>query len=135
MQQVVFAPLVKSLAIAAALVGANVVHDATTTHPVTHRLALHAPNPTPPPGYVTTYLSAFLDGDIDVTFHDGNLHPLTFRVRATLGDGCRWLGTERLVPIDDETFAYDYSETILDCDAGATPALKTPRAGIVTVVD
>lgn len=130
MQHVVFAPVLKSLAIGAALLGANLVHDATTTHAVTHRLALHAPIEKD-----ALYLTVFDDGDIDVRFHDGQLHPVTFRVRAELTDHCRWMGTERLTPLDAHTFLYDYFETILDCDAGATPARMTPRSGIVSVVE
>lgn len=126
----VFAPVLSSLAIGAALIGVNVVHDATATHAVTHRLALHAPIEKD-----AFYMTAFDDGDVDVTFHDGQLHPITFRVRASLTDGCRWLGTEQLTPLDAHTFFYDYSEVILDCDADATPARKTPRSGIVSVVD
>jgi hypothetical protein len=60
---------------------------------------------------------------------------MTFEIRASVSDGCRWLGVETLEPIDDKTYAYDYSEYILECDEGATPFLKTPRTGIVDVLE
>ena len=69
------------------------------------------------------------------TFPDSQLHPITFYNRASIHDGCRWLGTETLTPIDSKTFYYDYSETVLECDPGATPFYKTPRTGLVTVED
>lgn len=123
-------PLFKSILFATVLstagLGKLLSHE--TDHSVTRRLALHTeilPN--------AIYLTAWRDGDVMFTFPDSQLHPITFYNRASIHDGCRWLGTESLTPIDEKTFYYDYSETILDCDAGATPFFKTPRTGLVTV--
>jgi hypothetical protein len=46
--------------------------------------------------------------------------------------GCRLIATETLTPIDEQTFAYTYSEQVHSCDKGAA-IRKTPRTGIVTV--
>ncbi|HEY4055253.1 MAG TPA: hypothetical protein VGM39_01550 [Kofleriaceae bacterium] len=116
------------LVAAAAMTSFGAYKAATHDSSVTHRLSLHAhvlPN--------AIYLSAFSDGDIDVTFPDSHLHALTISTRARVADGCRWLGVEKLTPMNDKTFYYEYSETILECDAGATPWFKTPRTGTVTV--
>ncbi|MBS1123670.1 MAG: hypothetical protein H6Q90_5898, partial [Deltaproteobacteria bacterium] len=102
----------------------------THGHAVTHRLVLHAvdePN--------AFYLSAWRDGDVKVQFDSTELQAITFKVRASVYDGCEWLGTETLVPIDANSFAYDYSETILSCAPDAVPLRKTPRTGLVTIED
>lgn len=128
MQSAVTTPLLGSLVVGGLVLGLGVAKVATSDEPVTRRLRLHAeekPN--------AIYLSAWRDGDVEVTFPDGELRPVTFRVRASISDGCRWQGTERIVPIDSTTFHYDYSEIILSCRPGATPAAKTPRQGYVTV--
>ncbi len=132
MLQALTAPTFRSIAIAGlALVGAGTTHHVLSHHSptTTHRLTLHAINE--PNAF---YLSVFRDGrDVRVTMDEGELRPITFEIRASVYDGCRWLGTETLEPIDEHTFAYDYSETVLDCDPGAMPLRKTPRKGIVTV--
>jgi hypothetical protein len=129
MQYALTAPVFKSLALAGLALGAGIAASSTSSHCATHRLSLHAvdrPN--------TVYLSVFRDGDIRVCF-DGELQPITFKTYARVSDGCRWLGIEKLVPRDERSFNYDYSETILSCQPGADPAIKTPRKGIVTVED
>ena len=99
-------------------------------HPVTHHLVLSAPVEAN-----AIYLTAFDNDEVLATFESSELTPFTFEVHAAMPDGCRWLGVETLVPIDDHRFAYDYRETILGCEDGATPFRKTPRTGIVTVAD
>jgi hypothetical protein len=124
-------PTFRSIALAGLVLGgAGAAHLRMHHHTTaSHRLTLHAvdqPN--------AFYLSVFRDGrDVRVNLDNEELRPITFEIRASVYDGCRWLGTETLDPIDDHTFAYDYSETILDCDAGAVPLRKTPRKGLVTV--
>ena len=78
------------------------------------------------------YLTVFERGDLHLSLPE---HPekLVFETRALISDGCEWLGIETLVPIDATRFAYDYSEEILSCEPGATPAIKTPRQGLVTI--
>ena len=120
----------RSIALAGLVLGGTGVAKLATHHcHATHRLHLHAvdaPN--------AFYLSVFRDHrDVRVTVESGKLEPITFEVRAAVYDGCRWLGTETLEPIDNHSFAYDYSETVLDCDPGAVPLRKTPRTGLVTV--
>ncbi|MDQ3341145.1 MAG: hypothetical protein M4D80_38825 [Myxococcota bacterium] len=80
------------------------------------------------------YLSAWRNGDVNVQFENGELRPITFRVRATIPDGCRWEGTETLVPIDDRSYTYEYNDRLLSCpDGGEGGYRPTPRVGIVTV--
>ncbi len=130
MLQVLTTPALKSLLLGGIVLGMGALYANTSCDRVTHRLALHAieePN--------SFYLSAWRDGDVNVAFDSSELRSITFTVRASVYDGCEWLGTETLVPIDDKTFAYDYSETILSCEPGATPLRKTPRTGLVTIED
>lgn len=130
MQHALSAPVLKSIAIAGLALGLGAAASSRTPARVTHRLALHAVDRPD-----TVYLSAFRDGDIYMTFEGGELSPLTIKVYASVFDGCRWLGIERLVPRDERSFYYDYSERILECDPGAIPTNATPRQGIVTVED
>lgn len=131
MQQAITTPALRSVVVGALLLGLGgfaAVSFGPRNEPVTRRLVLHAveePN--------AIYLSAWRNGDLLVTFGDDRLRPITFTVRARISDGCRWLGTETLEPIDATTYAYDYSEKILSCERGAEPYAKTPRKGYVTV--
>ncbi len=130
MQFALTTPVFKSIALAGLVLGLGVAAKSLAPEPATHRLRLHAvdqPN--------AIYLTVFRRGDIRVRFDGGELHPITFKVRASVSDGCRWLGIERLVPRDERSFYYDYSERILSCEPGATPFVKTPRKGLVTVED
>ena len=95
-----------------------------------HHLALHA---IAQPGAL--YLTAWRHGKVSVSIDGDKLTPLTFETFASVNDGCRWLGTETLVPLDSHRYAYRYDETILECDPDAIPCIKTPRTGIVTVED
>ena len=131
MLQAVTAPVVRSVVLGGLVLGLAAFAGRGAHHPVTHHLVLSAPVE-----QNAIYLSAFDNNDeVDATFESGELTPLRFEVHAAMADGCRWLGVETLVPIDDHRFTYDYSETILDCECGATPYRKTPRTGIVTVAD
>lgn len=126
MHQALTTPLFRSCVLGLVLLSLGAAAAALREDPVSRRLSLFAPEEKD-----SIYLSAWRDGDIDVTFDDGRLVPITFTTRASVTDGCRWLGIERLVPIDNRTFTYDYSEVILDCDPGAKPVRKTPRTGYV----
>jgi hypothetical protein len=128
MQQALTTPLFKSCVLGLVLLSLGATVTALREDPVSRRLSLFAPEV---PGDV--YISAWRNGDILVTFEDDRLVPLTLKTRARVSDGCRWLAIEKIVPIDRGTFAYDYSEVILECDPGATPARKTPRTGYVLV--
>jgi len=81
------------------------------------------------------YLSWWYDGDVRLDLARGELPVLRFTTRAQSGDGCRWKGIETLEPIDDRHYAYRYDEALLSCRPGATPYRKTPRTGLVTVVE
>jgi len=82
------------------------------------------------------YLTAWEDGhDVSVDMPGKDLLAFKFIITARISDGCRWRGTETLTPVDDKTYAYAYSEEILSCSPGATPAIKTPRLGTATVVE
>jgi hypothetical protein len=127
MQQALVSPGFRSIAVASILCALAVgAMAAKSRHG--RRLVLHA---YAKPGDL--YLTAWRDGDVPVPFAGKQLVPLTYRTWASVNDGCRWLGTETLVPIDDKRYFYDYSETLLDCRPGATPCTKTPRTGIVTL--
>ena len=78
------------------------------------------------------YLSMFGQGDERVAF-DGKRGARTFETVLWAPDGCYWRGTERLVPIDERRYRYSYDETLLRCQPGAVPYVKTPRQGIVTL--
>ena len=131
MQQADTTPLFRSVVVGGLLLGLGAF--ATIKMPsselVTKRLVLHTvqePN--------AIYLSAWRNGDVRVQLENGELRPITFRVRATFPDGCRWEGTETLIPIDHNTFTYDYSERILSCPPTTESTYrKTPRSGLVTV--
>ncbi len=58
---------------------------------------------------------------------------MQFENRAWMWDGCKWLATETLMPIDNHRYSYDYAETVLECKPGHHPTHKTPRQGIVVV--
>ena len=96
--------------------------------PHVHHLALHA---VAQPGAL--YLTAWRHGPVSVAIEGTKLVPLTFSTLASVDDGCRWEATETLVPRDRHSYAYRYDETIIDCDPGAIPYLKTPRTGVVTI--
>lgn len=124
------APSLRWLLLAGALVGVGALLAVTEPHPEMHRLRLHA---IAEPDAV--YLSAFRNGDIAVSFDADAMSTITIEIKARVSDGCMWLGTETLAPIDPTMFVYSYDETILSCAPGATPSRKTPRTGIVTVDD
>ena len=130
MLHAVSAPLLGSILLAGTLAGVGAMIDSPQGEAVTHRLRLHAvdePN--------AVYLTVFRNGDISMKFDSGRLESFAYHTRARVSDGCRWLGTETFTPIDAKTFVYDYSETILSCAPGSTPARMTPRRGLVTVED
>lgn len=128
MQQALTTPLFRSCVLGLALLSLGAAATTLRDDPVKRRLGLYAPEDKD-----AVYISAWRNGDVVVTFEDERLVPITFKTRASVTDGCRWLGIEKLVPLDSRTFSYDYSEVILDCDPGAKPALKTPRTGYVVV--
>jgi hypothetical protein len=127
MQQALASPLFRSLAVGGLLLALTVGLRAKQSHHKRH-LVLHAVDV---PGDL--YLTAWRNGNVTAPFDDDKLVPLTFNTLALVSDGCRWLGTETLVPIGKDRFAYRYDETILECLPDATPYLKTPRTGLVTV--
>jgi hypothetical protein len=134
MRQAFEAPVLRFTVIAGLLLATGLMLARTKHHHHHHRLALHT---TARPRAI--YFSAWGDGDghngVVRLHHTDALQPITFHTRASVNDGCRWLGTETLVPIDEHTYSYSYAETILDCDPDAKPAIKTPRIGYVTVED
>jgi hypothetical protein len=129
MQQALTSSVFRSIAVASVLMALTVGGLAARSQH-TRRLALHAVER--PDEW---YISAWRNGPIPVPFAGKQLIPLTYKTRAQLGDGCRWLVIERLVPMDDGRYFYDYSETLLGCRPGATPYVKTPRTGFVTIED
>ena len=113
-------------------------HAAERVVPQTyHHLSLHAPSQAH-----AYYLTVFAKHRLQRTTCDlqsivvpGDEKTLDFSTKIHMYDGCLWEGVEHLVKIDDHTYSYSYDENILACEPDATPALKTPRTGIVTVDD
>jgi hypothetical protein len=124
------APLAKMTVAAAALVlGAFAAPKPRIAHYDTHRLVLHAPVQPH-----ALYLTHWSNGNVlELPLDVSHLQPMQFGIRAHISDGCEWLGIERLVPENEQRFFYSYDERILSCEPGATPALKTPRVGYVTI--
>jgi len=122
------APVLKAVRSSAAVLASSAYYVASQPAATKHRRVLDAeirPD--------ALYLTAWDHGAVVMALQGGELRPVTFTTRAWLSDGCRWQGVETLVPVDATHFAYDYRETILECLPDATPALKTPRQGVVTV--
>jgi hypothetical protein len=131
MQQALTTPFLKSVVLGTLLLSAGAIYAAKTNHPPTHRLVLHAVEE---PGAI--YLSEWKRGDVTATFAIGDAQPIMFRSTADMYDGCRWRAYETLIPIDDHTFSYEYSEEILSCNDGTrvSPLLvPSPRTGLVTI--
>lgn len=130
MQQALTSPVTRAIAVACLLLALTLsVHSraATTQHEA--RLVLHT---VWKPGAI--YLSWWREGDVAVALEPGPLQPMTFAASAWI-DGCKWRATESLEPIDTRHYAYRYEETLVRCRPGAVPWRKTPRTGIVTVVE
>jgi len=129
--QAFVAPVGKSLLVAAAAVGALAViphRHHHRHHHHHHRLVLHAQsNPD------ALYLSAWMDGPVDVDIDADHLQPLKFEMRAHVTDGCRWHGWETLTPSGDHRYAYAYDEERLSCSPHPIPTIRTPRTGWVEV--
>ena len=124
-------PLGRMIAIAGALLALTAaVRPAHRTH--TRKLSLHTEWRSD-----AIYLSAWSRGGlpIEVAAEGDALRPLVFTITADVSDGCRWRATERLTPVGAHRYAYRYDETILSCEPGARPLMKTPRTGCVTVED
>lgn len=134
MLQAVEAPLSRTMVItgvgAALALGLALLPAHHRAHPVVHRLVLDAPIQPH-----ALYLTAWESGDVYVTFDKDVARSMTFTTRAHISDGCFWQATETLVPLTDTKYSYSYDETILSCEDGAVPALKTPRTGFVFVVE
>jgi hypothetical protein len=132
MQQALTSSLARAVVLGGVLLAASLALPRARTASPHHqvRLVLDAPSV---PGDV--YLSWWRDGDVRVELQPGELPPMVFTCRAWVDDGCHWKGIETLEPIDARHYAYRYDETILHCRPGATPYLRTPRTGIVTVED
>jgi hypothetical protein len=125
----------RSAAIGLVLVGGTIFgagrhHHVSHSEMRMHRLVLDAPVE---PNAI--YLTAWEDGDVLMPVDPGMHESITFTTRATISDGCRWMGTEILEPIDEAHYSYSYDETILECAPDATPYVKTPRVGLVTIVE
>ncbi len=129
MQQALASPVFRSIAIGSLLLALTAAQVRAKSHH-TRRLVLHAVAQP-----YTVYISAWRHGDLRISLDDKERTPLTFHTRARVNDGCRWMGTETLEPIDAGRYWYRYTETILDCEPDATPYIKTPRTGVVTVED
>ncbi len=93
------------------------------------RLVLHAPEQ----GGI--YFTAWGNGDVIAAKDGTDGKPVIYLRRYHWGDGCDWVATETLTPINAKTYKYTYRETPTSCPAGAKAATgsTTPRDGEVTV--
>lgn len=132
------APLGKTIAVGGLAVLALAVAGRPHHEPHGRRLVLHAEaRPT------ATYLTVFQHDELRMADDGRPLAPLVFRNNGNVGahcttttqaPACHWVGTERLEPIDEHTYAYSYTEQLLGCDDGAVQnCIDTPRTGYVTV--
>ena len=128
MQQALTSPVFRSLAVGGVVLGLSIAMAAKQPHG--RHLVLHAPS-----APHALYLTAWRHGPVAMPYEGEELVPLTFTTRASVSDGCRWMATETLVPVGPARYMYRYDETLLECDADATPCIKTPRTGYVTVED
>ncbi|MDQ3364755.1 MAG: hypothetical protein M3680_04930 [Myxococcota bacterium] len=129
MLQALTTPVMKSVVVGGVLLGLGVfgaLRSDGSCDSVTRRLVLHAAEEPR-----SIYLTAWRGGDLLVTMDGEELRPITINIRAKVY-GCRVIGTETLTPIDERTYHYDYSETVLSCDPGSA-IRTTPRTGRVTV--
>jgi hypothetical protein len=130
--QAIEAPVLKTTMVAALALGAFAIPMRAAHHErghvQQHMLVLHAPVLEH-----AIYLTAWSAGDFTYPLDVDHLQPLHFKMKAYISDGCHWLGEETLVPDGERRFAYTYEETILSCEPGSTPAIKTPRTGFVTI--
>jgi hypothetical protein len=122
------APVFRSVLVAALVLGVGVAAHARQSTPNRHRLSLHTNWDCD-----AIYLSSWTQGEDLKMSIAVPANTLVFENRAWMWDGCKWLGVEKLVPIDDHRYAYDYSETVLTCKPGHHPTHKTPRTGVVIV--
>lgn len=124
-------PVGKSLLVAALAVGALAVmptrHHCRHHHGHRHRLVLHAESH---PDYL--YLSAWMNGPVEVELDPDHLQPLRFDMRAHVSDGCRWHGWEVLTPAGDH-YTYAYNDEKLACSPHPLATVPTPRTGWVEV--
>lgn len=102
----------------------------STCHRSQHRLVLHTYSVAS-----NTYISRWAMGEVFADVTPGKLEPIRFAQKLRYVDHCQWMGVETLIPIDDRAYSYEYSETLLECEADGTPELtrKTPRTGLVVV--
>jgi hypothetical protein len=132
--QAVEVPVLKATMVAALAFGAYAMparthhHHHHRGHAQQHLLVLHAPVHE---HYL--YLTAWSNGSFMYPVDVDDMQPIHFAERAQVSDGCEWLAEETLTPTDDHRYAYSYVETILSCAPDATPAIKTPRTGFVTL--
>lgn len=119
-------PVMRSVVLGGIVFAMSALYMSAEPCEVQRRLVLHT---TSQPSAI--YMTAWSKGDVVVSMKRGDLRPITFEVRGTAFD-CKTLGTETLTPLDETTYFYEYSETILSCEPGAG-VVKTPRTGLVTV--
>src|SRR3954469_1650939 len=112
MQQALTSPVLRSAALGGVLLAMTVAVASTGSHK--RRLVLHTVSRP-----CAVYLTAWRHGDVELSTHGDKLEPLTFRTRAWVIDGCRWQGTETLVPISATRYSYRYDEQILKCEPDA----------------
>jgi hypothetical protein len=79
------------------------------------------------------YGSAWNDGDVLLAHDASDGRRVTLTSRYDFEDGCTWEATEVLMP-SGAGYAYAYTERVVGCRVGATPAPACARTGTVTVV-
>ena len=77
------------------------------------------------------YGSAWNDGDVVLAHDASDGRTITLTNRYDFEDGCTWEATEVLTP-SGSGYAYAYSERVVGCRIGATPAIACARTGTVS---
>jgi hypothetical protein len=77
------------------------------------------------------YGSAWNDGDVVLTHDGSDGRTITLTNRYDFEDGCTWEATEVLTPAGSG-YAYAYSERVVGCRMGASPAIACARSGSVS---
>jgi hypothetical protein len=77
------------------------------------------------------YGSAWNDGDVVLAHDNSDGRTITLTNRYDFEDGCTWEATEVLTP-GGAGYSYVYTERVVGCRIGATPAIACARTGSVT---
>jgi hypothetical protein len=79
------------------------------------------------------YGSAFNGGPVVMATDGSDREPIVLSQSYEWQDGCTWEAREVLTPRGARLYSYEYSEQVVACEPGATPARACTRVGLVNV--